>query len=52
MYTPIIQAMKNANSNYGLAAQAVTGVVLERKEAQLQGLTDPKITWECTLACY
>jgi hypothetical protein len=30
----------------------VTGVVLERKEAQLQGLTDPKIVWECTLACY
>ena len=51
-YTPIIQAMKNANSNYGLSLQAVTGVVLERKEAQLQGLTDPKITWECTLACY
>ena len=51
-YTPIIQAMKNDNSNYGLSLQAVTGVVLERKEAQLQGLTDPKITWECTLACY
>ena len=24
----------------------------ERQEAQLQGLTDPKIVWECTLACY
>ena len=51
-YTPIIQAMKNDNSNYGHSFQAVTGVVSERQEAQLQGLTDPKIVWECTLACY
>ena len=51
-YTPIIQAMKNYNSNYGLSLQAVTGVVAERQEAQLQGLTDPKIVWQCTLACY
>ncbi len=51
-YTPIIQAMKNDSSNYGLSLQAVTGVVAERQEAQLQSLTDPKIVWECTLACY
>jgi hypothetical protein len=51
-YTPIIQAMKADNSNYGLSLQAVTGVVLERKEATLQGLTDPKILWQCSLACY
>jgi ABC-type branched-subunit amino acid transport system substrate-binding protein len=51
-YTPIIQQMKTDNSNYGLSLQAVTGVVAERQEAQLQGLTDPKIVWECTLACY
>lgn len=51
-YTPIIQGMKADSSNYGLSLQAVTGVVLERKEAQLQGLTDPKIIWQCTLACY
>ncbi len=51
-YTPIIAGMKSDGSNYGLSLQAVTGVVLERKEAQLQGLTDPKIVWECTLACY
>jgi ABC-type branched-subunit amino acid transport system substrate-binding protein len=51
-YTPIIQAMKNDSSNYGLSLQAVTGVVSERQEAQLQGLTDPKIVWQCTLACY
>ena len=52
VYTPIIQGMKSDNSNYGLSLQAVTGVVQERQEAQLQGLTDPKIVWECTLACY
>ena len=51
-YTPIIQAMKNDSSNYGLSLQAVTGVVAERQEAQLQGLTDPNIVWQCTLACY
>ena len=51
-YTPIISGMKTDNSNYGLSLQAVSGVVLERQEAQLQGLTDPKIVWQCTLACY
>jgi ABC-type branched-subunit amino acid transport system substrate-binding protein len=51
-YTPIIQGMKADSSNYGLSLQAVGGVVLERQEAQLQGLTDPKIVWQCTLACY
>jgi len=51
-YTPVIQKMKNDNSNYSLAAQAVNGVVAMRQEAQLQGLTDPKIIWQCTLACY
>lgn len=51
-YTPIISGMKTDSSNFGLSLQAVTGVVLERQEAQLQGLTDPKIIWQCTLACY
>jgi len=51
-YTPIVSGMKNDSSNYGLSLQAVSGVVLERQEAQLQGLTDPKIVWQCTLACY
>jgi ABC-type branched-subunit amino acid transport system substrate-binding protein len=51
-YTPIIQAMKQDQSNYALMLQAVNGVVQERQEAVLQGLTDPKIVWECDLACY
>jgi ABC-type branched-subunit amino acid transport system substrate-binding protein len=51
-YTPIIQDMKNNLSNFALTLQAVNGVVEERQEAKLQGLTDPKIVWDCTLACY
>ncbi|HZP30611.1 MAG TPA: ABC transporter substrate-binding protein [Acidimicrobiia bacterium] len=51
-YTPIIQAMKADKSNYALSLQAVNGVVQERQEAVLQGLSDPNIVWECTLACY
>ena len=51
-YTPIIQQMKADNSNFGLSLQAVTGVISERQEAQLQGLTDSNIVWQCTLACY
>src|SRR5581483_9061412 len=50
-YTPIIQQMKTSQSNYALMLQAVNGVVQQRQEAVLQGLTDPKIVWECTLAC-
>jgi ABC-type branched-subunit amino acid transport system substrate-binding protein len=51
-YTPIVQQMKTDGSNYALMLQAVNGVVQERQEAVLQGLTDPNIVWECTLACY
>jgi ABC-type branched-subunit amino acid transport system substrate-binding protein len=52
VYTPVIQKMKADNSNYALSSQAVTGVIAQRQEAQLQGLTDPNIVWMCTLACY
>ncbi len=51
-YTPIIQQMKADGSNYALSLQAVNGVVQERQEATLQGFNDPKVVWECTLACY
>lgn len=52
VYTPVIQKMKTDKSNYALSSQAVTGVIAQRQEAQLQGLTDPDIVWMCTLACY
>ena len=49
-FTPVIQAMKTAGSNYG---QAITSnaMVLMRKEANLQGLTGVKV-WDCGVGCY
>jgi hypothetical protein len=49
-YTPIVQEMKADGSNYG---QAITypQMVLLRKEAALQGLTDVKV-WDCGVGCY
>ena len=49
-YTPVIQEMKASGSNYG---QAITAnqMVLMRKEATLQGLTDVKV-WDCGVGCY
>ncbi|MGZ6992262.1 MAG: ABC transporter substrate-binding protein [Ilumatobacteraceae bacterium] len=49
-YTPIVQEMKNAGSNYGQATQGSQTVLL-RKEAVLQGLTSVKV-WDCTTGCY
>ena len=51
-YTPIIQGMKTASSNYAFDGLAYSNVIELRQEAQLQGLTDPKIIWACTTACY
>jgi hypothetical protein len=51
-YTPIIQQMKNDGSNYGYSSLNLAGVSELRSEAQIQGLTDPDIVWECTTACY
>jgi Periplasmic binding protein len=49
-YTPIVQEMKNAGSNYGQATQGSQTILL-RKEAVLQGLTGIKV-WDCTTGCY
>jgi Periplasmic binding protein len=51
-YTPIVQQMKTDNSNWGWSGLADSNVIEFRSEAQLQGLTDPKIIWGCTTACY
>jgi ABC-type branched-subunit amino acid transport system substrate-binding protein len=50
-YTPVIQAMKNDNSNYFGTGEAFNTMVLARKEAALQGLNSIKV-WDCTLQCY
>jgi hypothetical protein len=51
-YTPIVQSMKDKGSNYAQSGSAFNSTVSLRKEAKLQGLTDPKIIWDCTLQCY
>jgi len=49
-YTPVIAEMKANGSNYGQAITA-NAMVLMRKEAALQGLTDVKV-WDCGVGCY
>jgi hypothetical protein len=49
-FTPVIQDMKNDDSNYGQAADE-NSMILMRKEASLQGLTGVKV-WDCTSSCY
>ena len=51
-YTPIVQQMKDKSSNYAQSGSSFNTTVLLRKEAKLQGVTDPKIIWDCTLQCY
>ena len=52
VYTPVVQGMKNDNSNVGWNGLAFANVIQFRQEAQLQGVTSPDIIWECTTACY
>ena len=51
-YTPIVLQLKQHNSNYAQSGSAVNTTILLRKEAALQGLTDPNFVWDCTLQCY
>ncbi|HEU5302627.1 MAG TPA: ABC transporter substrate-binding protein, partial [Acidimicrobiia bacterium] len=51
-YTSIIRAMKDDESNFFSNGGPFDATVAARKEAQIQGLTDPKIIWDCTLQCY
>jgi len=51
-YTPVIQSMKDNGSNYAQSGGSFNTTVALRKEAKLQGLTDPDIIWDCTLQCY
>jgi ABC-type branched-subunit amino acid transport system substrate-binding protein len=53
VYTPIVQKMKNDNSNWGWSGLAYANVAQFHQEAQLQGIYDTKSTiWGCTTACY
>jgi hypothetical protein len=51
-YTPIVQQLKDKSSNYAQSGGTANTTVLLRKEAKLQGVTDPKFIWDCTLQCY
>ncbi len=51
-YTPLVLQLKQHNSTYAQSGSAVSTTVLLRKEAQLQGLTNPNFIWDCTLQCY
>lgn len=51
-FTPVIQEMKSADSNYAYAIGTVNGMISLRSEAQIQGVTDPGIVWVCSAACY
>ncbi len=52
VYTSIIRAMKDDKSNFFSNGGPFNATVSARKEAQIQGLTDPNIIWDCTLQCY
>ena len=51
-FTTIVTKMKQDGSNWSDNGLAAPGAVLFRQEAALQGLTDPKLVWQCTSACY
>jgi ABC-type branched-subunit amino acid transport system substrate-binding protein len=51
-YTPLVQQLKDKSSNYAQSGGTFNTTVLLRREAKLQGLTDPKFIWDCTLQCY
>jgi len=51
-YTPIVQQLKDNESNYAQSGVSFNSTVLLRKEAKLQGLVDPDFIWDCTLQCY
>jgi ABC-type branched-subunit amino acid transport system substrate-binding protein len=52
VYTPIVQQLKDKSSNYAQSGSSFNSTVLLRKEAKLQGITDPNFVWDCTLQCY
>ena len=51
-YTPVVQSMKDDGSNYAQSGLSFNSTVALRKEAKLQGVTDPDIIWDCTIQCY
>jgi Periplasmic binding protein len=50
-YTEVAQALKNHKSTYARNGLDYKGTVLERKEAQVQGVNTVKV-WDCSVQCY
>ena len=51
-YTPVVQAIKNSNSNFADNASTLDANILLRKEAQLQNALSQVKVWDCTTQCY
>jgi Periplasmic binding protein len=51
-FTGIVTQMKRDSSNYSLIVMSANSAIQLRSEAQLQGVTDPNIVWECVISCY
>jgi hypothetical protein len=50
-YTDVAQALKSNKSTYGRNGLDYKGMVLMRKEAQVQGVSTVKV-WDCSVQCY
>jgi hypothetical protein len=50
-YTDVAQALKSDKSTYGRNGLDYKGMVLMRKEAQVQGVNTVKV-WDCSVQCY
>ncbi len=50
-YTEVAQAIKNDKSTYARNGLDYLGMVLMRKEAQVQGVNTVKV-WDCSVQCY
>lgn len=50
-YTEVAQAIKKNNSTYARNGLDYSGMVLMRKEAQVQGVNTVKV-WDCSVQCY
>ena len=51
-FTPVVQQMKDAGSNYALNSGPFSAEVALRKEAKLQGLDPESVVWDCFSNCY
>jgi len=51
-YTPVVQQMKDAGSNYAMNGGPFSAMVALRKEAKLQGINLDDVVWDCYSNCY